>query len=646
LRSVFLLKPLLKCSTKIMNRAAFGVGAIVVGHKMSGKSQSLEFLIQMLKYVASQQETKFYGFKVSMKTEGTQPPSSNLDLFVLFRKNVLKAGVVDACQQLLCAGLKCADPLSEDTLMCRTRQKYDLDDTLSAQVVAYNVLLYYNQCQRQFESGLVSYDSLVGLVMSCCDLFLCPRGQTYLNGPCFIVIDEVGELLSPHGDETKSILLKVVRRVSEQSCNANSNLFIIFSGSTSLAGYVESTHLQEHLCTLPSFSAEECQELWEAWKTHVKCQDLVAAEAWLMDVVGGEGGLGEDEKGVEGEAQGETATKTSSSQLGPGLLDHSDGVAGCLVELFCTAFGDQPKPEKTLLAMTRSHYQELKSALSEREAIPGVETVCNLMKRKSWLDFANHGLAPSANTSPSAPVLRLLFTLLKEEPGIDSTGKYGDMLRSMSQLNLSGSYTGAVYQEEVMYACLTGKKISCALVSPPQAKCKNKAWKVGKSRTLFENQRALLVKHHKDGTVANPLYIGPGISFQQRAELEERPPLLCFVAESQIFPSIDLSLAAIDHEKHEATLYHCSVSINTRHFAPSLVSKGHLPLDMSTDPPSLLRSKEAKRQVKEYGMCVIDLLKRWKVEHVKHHYAVFDPHAKDLCQPTFPFDKPYFCLSL
>jgi len=258
-------------------------------------------------------------------------------------------------------------------------------------------------------------------------------------------------------------------------------------------------------------------------------------------------------------------------------------------------------------------------------------------QQKNWLDFAQHGLAPSELTPPSAPVLRLLFALLKKEAGIDSSSKYLDMLKAMACLEITGSYAGAVYQEQVTYACLVGQSISCVPVSLADG-----AWQFGSPGLLIQHP-ALLVQYRKDG-LTDPLYFGPELSAIPEAKLKASPPVLCYVAENQCFPSIDLTLACIDHEEKSAVLYHCSVSVSTRHFAPTLGSKGHLPLDLSISNP-MLRSQKAKNQVAEYKKSVLTHLKTWGIHNVCHHYAVFDDIATDLLQPTFPFEKSYFKLS-
>jgi hypothetical protein len=130
-------------------------------------------------------------------------------------------------------------------------------------------------------------------------------------------------------------------------------------------------------------------------------------------------------------------------------------------------------------------------------------------------------------------------------------------------------------------------------------------------------------------------------------KMKQGPTLVAYVAESQTFPSIDLSIAIIHREKSEATLYHSSVSIDAKHFATSLRSKaGHLPLDMALVDMSgaLLRSERSKVQVAKYKNTVV-AHRFLKGLNVTHYYAVFDDNADDLLKPTTTFVKQYWILS-
>jgi hypothetical protein len=244
------------------------------------------------------------------------------------------------------------------------------------------------------------------------------------------------------------------------------------------------------------------------------------------------------------------------------------------------------------------------------------------------------------------PVLRVLFDLLRTEVGIDESGKYGNMLRSLSALKLSGSFSGAVYQERVLHAVLVGDSISMRVVSPPyDRKTVTKKQKVNTDMILNDATPAVFIKYCKTGEFSYPLYLGPA-SHRERESILQNPALAVFVAESQTFPSIDMTIAKFDHKTKRAILYHCSVSIDIKHFATSLDSKGHLPLDMTTDPPSLLRSEQARKQVIAYKAALLDH-EMLQGMTVTHHYAVFDDNAVDLSQPgpTSPFYKQYYVLS-
>jgi hypothetical protein len=680
-KDTFLVGPLVRNTIKILEQVAtVRVGAVVVGHKMSGKSQTLEFLVQFLRFVASKTKTKFYGFKVAFTTEGgNAPPQSYQEVFHLFHKHVFKVGALKACTALLTASLQrdsVFEPCSENAFLELCAEKYYQMEPLAdaaVEEVAYMVLKYHRFCVQESDAtGAVSLNNLQGLVTYGCELFKRVEAQKYLQGPCLFVFDEVGELFSPTQATRDSeayrvwvnIFLPIMKNVSEQaSSKTHSNLFVILSGSTSLAAYVEKQHLQDHVCALPGFSAEECQALWGLWRSNLKAKyDVQEAEKWMLDVApaqGSEGDGGGDEKGEEGEGEGEGKDEmveegSGEPGLGGSLLEHSDGVAGCLTELFREAIGEEPQVKKTLAHMVKVHYLELKKDLTAREGDRGAPHVRHLMNNEEWLDFAQHGLAPSAELAPSAPVLRLLFALLQDEQGIDEAGKYGDMLRSLAALNLSGSYTGAVYQAQVLHAFLAGEGIYITAVTPPTGKgaqsgskkTKAVAWASGEpSSVTWKDQRAVFVKYKKNGKLGDPLYTGPDIPGQQRSELLHQPTLVVFVAESQTFPSIDLSIAIFNRKDKTVVLYHSSVSIDAKHFAPSLKSKaGHLPLDITVNPPALLRSQRAKTQLANYKTAVLthSLLKDMAIEH---RYAVFDDSARDLLQPTPPFDQPYWIMS-
>jgi hypothetical protein len=249
-------------------------------------------------------------------------------------------------------------------------------------------------------------------------------------------------------------------------------------------------------------------------------------------------------------------------------------------------------------------------------------------------------------------VLRLLFAFLKEELAIQSeSSKYGDMLRALAGLKLTGSCTGAVYQEQMEYALLSGQSIYVTEALPPEdTKEKKKKgpsdeWHFGATVTKWGDSGAWRIKYAKNKTLGQGVYVGPILSDANLAALKQKPPSLLFVAESQTFPSIDLSLAELDHDQKAAVIYHASISIDKKHFSSQLKSKNnHLPLDMDANPLMLLRSKRSKDEVAAYKSA---LLAHKDLEEftIEHRYAVFDDNARDLLKPTPPFKKPFWVLS-
>ena len=108
LQDMFLLEPLFDNAKKIIAQLAiFRVGAVVVGHKMSGKSQTLEFLMQFWRELAQQRDNKLYGVNLSMKKEGegSGSPDTYKAMFELFHKHVWDVGVLKACRTMLQAAL-------------------------------------------------------------------------------------------------------------------------------------------------------------------------------------------------------------------------------------------------------------------------------------------------------------------------------------------------------------------------------------------------------------------------------------------------------------------------------------------------------------------------------------------------------------
>jgi hypothetical protein len=223
------------------------------------------------------------------------------------------------------------------------------------------------------------------------------------------------------------------------------------------------------------------------------------------------------------------------------------------------------------------------------------------------------------------------------------------MINSLGKLGLSGSFMGAVYQERMLHAVLTGEPIFSWRMSLPK-ESKKKQGKMSETSSdwlqdsflsnIFNTQPAAFIKYNKAHSFGNELYSAslPPQKFVQQ------PILAVFVPESQTFPSIDMTIAQFDHKTQHAILYHCSVSVDLKHFATGLASSGHLPLNIVNDPPTLFRSKLATQQVISYRDTLLGHeLVRNKV--VTHRYAVFDDNATDLHHPTLPFDQLYWVLS-
>lgn len=169
------------------------------------------------------------------------------------------------------------------------------------------------------------------------------------------------------------------------------------------------------------------------------------------------------------------------SQFSSGLVYHCDGVAGCLVELFCEAIGDDLVPEETLAYMVEAQYIKVKFFLTRLEGGSPAKHILNLMTAGKWQCFADYGLCPSAAHPPSGPVLRELFSLLRDEKKIDDVGEYGDMLRHMMTFILTGSCTGAIYEALMLHMWLVGEEFNAAEV---KKKGNNGDWDQGKEFLL------------------------------------------------------------------------------------------------------------------------------------------------------------------
>jgi hypothetical protein len=121
----------------------------------------------------------------------------------------------------------------------------------------------------------------------------------------------------------------------------------------------------------------------------------------------------------------------------------TDGIPGYVTELFRNAIGEEPNLNDTLSSMVRRCFQDLTSDLA-LGGEPGAKVALQCMANQNWVAFAEFGLTPSAEKPPSAPVMTLLFGLLRSQLQ-DGAETYTTMMHAMATLNLSGSFNGAVY---------------------------------------------------------------------------------------------------------------------------------------------------------------------------------------------------------
>jgi hypothetical protein len=178
------------------------------------------------------------------------------------------------------------------------------------------------------------------------------------------------------------------------------------------------------------------------------------------------------------------------------------------------------------------------------------------------------------------------------------------MLRSlMDSSNFSGSFHGAVYQQYVLHMLLSGNPIQRQIVE----RCSDGSWKCGESKNdIFDKTPALLIKYKMDGGFSNPVLIKDFLDPADGMVVKHDHKVVVFVAESQIFPSIDYSIASFDNHNKTVELLHTSVSIAAKHFAPYASShNGHLPLNMTNDPPTILRSRLATKQMADYKVALL-----------------------------------------
>lgn len=178
---------------------------------------------------------------------------------------------------------------------------------------------------------------------------------------------------------------------------------------------------------------------------------------------------------------------------------------------------------------------------------------------------------------------------------------------------------------------------------PPKKKTKKtpeatKPWTENESEVMFVSP-AQMVTFDGEG-LGEPQSYAPqlgGLVHQTSNDL------FLFVPQSQTFPSIDMSIAQIVRKKAKkgetkgavdhVDLYHVSVSISPQHFATfdgaAWSKAGHLPLDLSATPPTILRSPKAQAQLKAFRDA-LEAFPEFAKATLNHYYAVVDDKATDL----------------
>lgn len=101
------------------------------------------------------------------------------------------------------------------------------------------------------------------------------------------------------------------------------------------------------------------------------------------------------------------------------------------------------------------------------------------------------------------------------------------MLQAMAKLKLSGSFTGAIYQEQVLYSLLVGDTIHMRKYSHQGERGKG-SWVAGKkSDTLLSTScPALLFAYEKDSryiNISEATYIGPFANATELATKKQNP---------------------------------------------------------------------------------------------------------------------------
>lgn len=661
----FVNRALIRNSKKILSKLKNQNGAIVVGSKLGGKSQTLEFLSQFLR--ARTTPSFDFVFKISMKQEGAiEPPSSTSQFFFEFAEVFFcTGGVLDQCQRFLLEKLPRKD-VNDISAAAAVRgdvaNHLDLDraehmfvkkkprriaslEELATIVLSRQKKLWESSGAEEMETKAVS--ELMRYVF---ELF--KRKDTFVQGNCYLIVDEVGEALNGNlkgeaAATSDNLVLPMINMLQEQSHHESRALSVILSGSTSVASHILKEHLQKFECKLDGFDGRDCTELWGAWRNSVEKtpDELDAAEHWMQDVVASidnEGSMA----AVAAEATAADGGESSDAGGGQafnqdvGVQYMTDGVPGFVVELFRVAIGSPPSPSETLAHMVDLHYNKLKGFLTGRDGGMGAESMQKLLQQEKYADFSEFGLAASSNEPPAAPILRRIFHHLRHD-GSSEKHDYTSMLGEMARLHPSGSFRGAVYQEQVLNHLLTG-----ATVYAREVLCDGEGGYSYGEQVPLNRDPALFHQYSSTGEIKPSLYLGPFVAPRRKARIEQNPQIWVYFAESQTFPSIDLTIAVMVAKNH-VQLCHCSISVERKHFSTTLLSnKGHLPLDIRSEPPRLLRSERAKREMRAYRDAILrhPLLTANNLQ-IDHIYGVFDDHASDLLTPTTGYQATYWHLS-
>lgn len=452
------------------------------------------------------------------------------------------------------------------------------------------------------------------------------------------MLDEVGVILNaPNGEALDEDVARVfqmlmgnltekagaVRGDQRRRSNNSSIIFTVISGSTFVARYVEQKHLSYHLCRLESFTSADCLNTWHLWTRHLQPQFQLSADtnAWLFDVLG------------------------QNDAMDEALLDHTDGIPGLLFELLRSACKPHEADTVTLSKVVRQALVEMKRAIGATEIIRALEIF-------EWIEFAQYGLAPSGDEAPSGPVLREILACIRKWAPIRED--YGDVLRNVSRLNLSGSYRATVYQEQILYALAADNSFDWMVLKPAKNRARNPAKnssnKLKRPKWTMEDHTLALsgaefVEYSLSGTMCGPFKVGSDRMKNVMAHTAKRDSwIIVFVPKSQIFPSVDFSIGVFTKVMKrtrggvpatQVDFYHSYVSIDAKHFGVSSNprSKGHLTLVMS-DPPKYFRSTRAANEMADYKDALLGFSNVAECSEVHHSYAVFDPHATDMEKPS------------